>query len=248
MKRPFLTVAVTFILAFSSVYAEAAGGIGRVVALRGRAYIERNNRELETKLKDDIFLVDTVGTREASRTKLLFADDSMLTIGEKTQVVIKKFIEGKDDRGEAIFNLLDGKLRAVVGKSRFEVHTPTAVTAARGTVIYYETGESEGRKFTTILAIEGEVSVRSTDPSVGGAVVLKQGMMMTVKEKQALPPPVRASRTLLRASSLSKERPLLRTILRAAITKKVRALVLAPQIDQQPRVVSPVAVGIIFPR
>ncbi|TAN40070.1 MAG: hypothetical protein EPN25_09190 [Nitrospirae bacterium] len=248
MKRSFLLIAVTFVLSLSSVCAEAAGEIGRIVALKGRAFIERDKQEFETKLKDGILLIDAVRTREASRTKMLFVDDSMLTIGEKTNVVIKEFVQGKDDRGRAIFNLLDGKLRAVVGKSQFEVHTPTAVTAARGTVIYYEAGEMDGMKFTTVLAIEGEVSVRSIEPAVGGTVVLKPGMMVTVKERQALPPPVRASREILRASSLSKERPLLRAFPRAAIAEKVRALTLAPQIDQQPRIISPVAVGIVFPR
>ncbi|MBI5639281.1 MAG: FecR domain-containing protein [Nitrospirae bacterium] len=248
MKKRLLIIAVTFAFSVAAVCAEAAEEIGRIVALKGRAYIERNKKELETRLSYGIFLIDTVGTREASRTKMLFADDSVLTIGEKTNVVIKEFVQGKDDRGRAIFNLLDGKMRAVVGKSYFEVHTPTVVTAARGTVIYYETGIMDGLKFTTVLAIEGEVSVRSIDPAVSGAVVLKPGMMVTVKERQALPPPVRAAREIVRASLLSKERPLLKPYLRAALAEKVRTLTLAPQIDQQPRVISPVAVGIWFPK
>ena len=72
---------------------------------------------------------------KASRTKMRFIDDSILTLGENSRVSIKEYIYSKDKGGKSIFNLLDGKMRSVVGKTRFEIHTPTAVAAARGTII-----------------------------------------------------------------------------------------------------------------
>ena len=39
--------------------------------------------------------------------------------------------------GHRYFNLLEGKMRSVVGKTKLQIHTPTAVAAARGTVIFF---------------------------------------------------------------------------------------------------------------
>lgn len=170
-------------------FALAKDEVATVVALRNKAVIERDKRKTEAKVKDGILLIDTVSTLEASKAKMLFIDDSVLTLGEKSKVVIKEFVYSKEKGGRSIFNLIDGKMRAIVGKTEFEVHTPTTVAAARGTVILFETGILNGRKFTTIICLEGEGMVRSMDPNIKGTLTLKQGMMITAFEGKSLPSP-----------------------------------------------------------
>lgn len=167
----------------------ASEDIGAIVALRGSAVIQREAKSLEAKLRDGIRLMDTIETREKTRAKMLFVDDSVLTLGENSKAVIKEFVYAKDKKGRSIFNLIDGKMRSVVGKAGFEVHTPTAVAAARGTVIDFVTGMLAGVYFTTIECLEGEVDIRSTDPSISGKVVLTPGMTITVTSSQPLPSP-----------------------------------------------------------
>jgi hypothetical protein len=151
---------------------------------------------------------------------MLFIDDSVLTLREKTKVVVKEYAYSKERGGKSIFNLLDGKMKAVVGKAQFEVHTPTAVAAARGTVFLIETGLRNGVPFTDVISLEGEVVVT---PQVGlgaqrggpgardsgkpagasagvvGEVVLTPGDFVTVTPGEPLPLPSLAPPSVLGA-------------------------------------------------
>ncbi len=172
-------ISILFLIGFTGIaYAQ---DVGSMIAIRGKAIIERDNKAIEAKIKDRIELKDTIETKQRSKAKMLFIDDSVLTLGEKSKVVIKEFVYSKG-RGSSIFNLLDGKMRSIVGKTGFQVETPTAVAAARGTVILFHVGVMDGRKFTTIICLEGMVDVRNIDPKVMGSVTLKPGQMTIVWE------------------------------------------------------------------
>ena len=106
----FVAVSLSAIIS-STAKVSAAENIGSVVALKGSATIERDARPIEAKVKDGIQLKDTVETKVSSRTKMLFIDDSVLTLGQKTRVVINEFVYSKDKGGRSIFNLIDGKMR-----------------------------------------------------------------------------------------------------------------------------------------
>jgi hypothetical protein len=189
----YLTIIfILFAIIGASNNAFSVEGIGTVVAIRNKAVIERDRKQTDAKLKDSILLNDAVQTLEGSRAKMLFIDDSVLTMGEKSRVVIKEFVYSKDQEGKSVFNLIDGKMRSVVGRGGFEVHTPSAVAAARGTVILFETGVRDGRQFTTIICLEGTVNVVSSDPSIGGSVMLTPGMTTTVFQNETPTPPVTA--------------------------------------------------------
>jgi hypothetical protein len=196
-KFPLLGIIVGIVLLCSGLSA-AEDEAGSVIALRGRAAIDRSGKILDAKVRDHVLLQDIVSTFEASRVKLLFRDDSVLTLGEKSRVAVKEYVQGKEKGNKAIFNLIDGKMRSVVGKSGLEVRTPTAVAAARGTVILFETGLVNGRKFTIILAYEGEVGLQSIDPKIPGSAVLAPGMMLTVVEGEPFGTPVQASPEVIR--------------------------------------------------
>jgi len=170
----------------------AADDVSKVVAVRGSAFIERDRKEMPARVNTGVLLKDEVGTGEASRVKLLFLDDSVLTLGEKSRLSVQEYVMKKDERGRSLFNLLDGKMRSVVGKSQFEVHTPTAVAAARGTVILFHAGSKEGKRFTVIQCVEGIVLVSSASPRIQGSVTLAEGMSITVWEDEPLSSPVPA--------------------------------------------------------
>ncbi len=187
MKKIILTF-ISFAIFALPAASPAVEDIGAIVALRGTAVIHRGAGSIEAKLKDGIQLMDTVATAEKTRTKMLFIDDSVLTLGENSKVVIKEFVYNKD-KGRSIFNLIDGKMRTVVGAAGFEVHTPTVVAAARGTVIDFDTGRMNRDYFTTITCLEGEVDIRSIDPAISGKVTLTPGMTITVMTNQPLPSP-----------------------------------------------------------
>ena len=183
---------ITFILLFIVIglsgVALAKDDVGTLVAIRGKAIIERDKKAIWAKVNDSVFFSDTISTMEASRAKMLFIEDSVLTLGEKSKVVIKEFVYSKDKRGRSIFNLIDGKMRAIVGKTNFEVHTPTAVAAARGSVVLAEVTIVDGKIVTTLICLEGEFEI--SIPGVPGTVKLKPGMKITIPEGATVMPDI----------------------------------------------------------
>ena len=183
---------VTVVLSLIGTPAQAADYVGAVVNLRGKANILRAALSLSAKLKDPVRIGDTIETRSRSRAKLLFLDESMLTIGPDSRASIEKFLYSRKEGGASIFNLMDGRMRSVVGKTAFEVHTPTMVAAARGTVIDFLVGKLKGVPFTKVTCLEGTVLIRNVDPAIVGLVELKAGQTMTVVKSQPLPKPEKA--------------------------------------------------------
>lgn len=157
------------------VYADE---VGTIVALKGTVLIHRDNKSIFAQLKDKVLLQDTIETKDAARVKMLFSDDSILTLAENSKVTIKEYLYAVDDKkGKSIFNLMDGKLRSLVGKTEFEVHTPTMIAAARGTYFITWTGIEDGIPVSGLAVLEGVVTVYNIDRSIVGVVTLKKGTM-----------------------------------------------------------------------
>ncbi|MFI5224259.1 MAG: FecR domain-containing protein, partial [Nitrospirales bacterium] len=128
-------------------------GIGFYTAVLGQASVTHpgEDRVLPVKLHDEVHFKDVIQTQDESRTKALFQDDSMLTVGENSRVEIDEYIYNPEKNvRQAVVKLMQGQVRALVSKvfkangSRFEIHTPSAVAAARGTyfTVWAENGQS----------------------------------------------------------------------------------------------------------
>ncbi|GFO67992.1 hypothetical protein GMLC_15710 [Geomonas limicola] len=187
-------VVLSALLLFWGVPLTLAGqpSVGKVVAIKGAASIGRAGGQVPAKVKGELFASDTVKTAAGSRAKLLFIDDSVLTLSENSTLVVQEFIDGQGKQGRSIYNLLDGKLRSVVGKTKFEVRTPTAVAAARGTVIFFDVGKVKNESYSRIICLEGKVEVNNVVSSVRGTTLLTPGTMVVVKAGQVPPPAVPA--------------------------------------------------------
>lgn len=157
------------------VYADE---VGTIVAIKGTVLIHRDTETRNALLKDKILLNDIIETREASRVKMLFSDDSILTLAENSKVSIKEYLYSEESKkGRSILNLIDGKMRSLVGKTEFEVHTPTMIAAARGTYFITWTGIEEGIPVSGLAVIDGIVAINNIDPSIVGVVTLIKGTM-----------------------------------------------------------------------
>ena len=133
----------------------AQKAIGFYMTVIGKTTVAHAGRPPVTvpvKLRANVYFKDVIETQAAARAKALFDDDSLLTVGENSRVEINEYTyDPARNLRSAVLRLVQGKARALVGKlmvdlgSKFEVHTPTAVTAARGTyfVVWVE-GQSGG--------------------------------------------------------------------------------------------------------
>ena len=153
-RSPYMAlVAATFCLVTSLVWAQGGSdeGIGLFTAVQGTVTVTHPHlaNTLPVNLHDEVLFKDVIQTRHESRTKAFFDDDSILTVGEKSRVEITEHIYDPDrNLRRMVVKLVQGRVRALVAKvfngpgSAFEIHTPTAVAAARGTyfVVWVENG------------------------------------------------------------------------------------------------------------
>lgn len=161
--------------------------VGSIKDMRGSASILRAKQTVEARKSEPVFGTDTVKTLEKSRVKLLFVDDSLLMIGENSKVLISTVIDRKGRTN--IFNLVDGTVNVIVGKSALEIHTPTSVTAARGTS-YVVWVENDGTQKTGVAVAEGRVDVRNADDALAEKIVVPAGKMSFVEQGKVPAPAV----------------------------------------------------------
>lgn len=116
--------------------------IGLFTAVAGKVMVVHVGQlaAVSAKLREDVYFKDVIETQAASRAKALFQDDSILTVGENSRVEVSEHVyDPANNQRSTVLKLTQGKARALVGKlfagagSKFEIHTTTAVAAARGT-------------------------------------------------------------------------------------------------------------------
>ncbi|HYA32173.1 MAG TPA: FecR domain-containing protein [Thermodesulfovibrionales bacterium] len=190
-RRPSLYALPVFAIVFLLLFPKTAGGdekgVGSVRDIKGSASILREKQSVDARKNEPVFSSDAVKTGDKARVKLLFIDDSLLMIGENSKVSLSERLsrEGKT----SVFNLIDGTVNVIVGKSGLEAHTPTSVAAARGTsfVVWVEEGASQK---TGIAVAEGRVDLRNSDESLPDKVLVSAGKMSHVEKGKAPTPAV----------------------------------------------------------
>lgn len=136
------TIAAIACVAVTLMGAKNAKNVGIVNMLIGSAerYPDGSNEGIPLEIGSKIYILDRIVTETDTKIQLVFRDDSVVTIGEMSELVVSQdsynFLLRKR---ETTLSLLKGKVRSVVGDSysqggsKFEVHTRTAIAGVRGT-------------------------------------------------------------------------------------------------------------------
>jgi phage-related protein len=189
-RRLVSLVALTLVFGPSLAMAAEGGkeGIGFYTAVLGKATVTHlgEPQVLPVKLQDEVLFKDVIQTEHDSRTRALFQDDSMLTVGENSRVEIDEYIYNPEKNVRlAIVKLMQGQVRALVSKvfkangSKFEIHTPSAVAAARGT--YFTVWVENGQSGIINIGEKGRVDFTSG----GMTVAVDPGFFSVAQEGQA---------------------------------------------------------------
>lgn len=182
-------VAIAVILAavLGSRAAESAEPVGSVVAVEGRAEVQHAGGTTFVVLSagDDLALGDQIRTLADSKVRLLFRDESVITLAAGSQLSVDEQVAGVEAAASR-FSLLVGAVRAIVTEryskpgARFEMETPTAVAGVRGTgfIASHDAAVDE----TTVVGLFDTTLVRSkTDPRAVHEVRLGPGEATTVR-------------------------------------------------------------------
>ena len=189
-RRLISLVAITLIFGPSLAMAAEGNkeGIGFYTAVLGKASVTHlgEAQVLPVKLQEDVLFKDVIQTENESRIRALFQDDSMLTVGENSRVEIDEYIYNPEKNVRlAIVKLMQGQVRALVSKvfkangSKFEIHTPSAVAAARGT--YFTVWVENGQSGIINIGEKGRVDFTSG----GMTVAVDPGYFSVASEGQA---------------------------------------------------------------
>jgi ferric-dicitrate binding protein FerR (iron transport regulator) len=121
--------------------AAAAEPIGEVSASRGNAFLSRDAGNEVAAKGVPVLLDDTALTGDESRLDLRLGQATRLRLGANAELKIDRFIAGRDaemtlDKGAVVIE------RAKGAEREFEVKTPYALLAARGTEFF--AGPSKG--------------------------------------------------------------------------------------------------------
>jgi hypothetical protein len=143
--------------------------VGFVAALEGTVEIRSAGvASWEAALLDrDVALGDVVRTGPDGGAKILLADDTILTVGDDTELEIDSYVVGPAATSDpSVLRLLKGKARTVVGErfggtTRIEVHTPTAVIGVKGTAFdTYVLADAMRGMWTLCCNVQGSIFVK----------------------------------------------------------------------------------------
>ena len=151
IKKFFYIFFIYFILIFKSFSAEFIGVIGVAVG-------EINNQNNEKLLSGSkIFYGDTIVVKSKSNAQILFLDETVMTVGEDTELTIDDFIyDPQTNNGSFVTNIKSGVVKTISGKisekkpENLEIKIPNGSLGVRGTEFLVSLND---KKESTVLLL-----------------------------------------------------------------------------------------------
>ena len=117
-------------------------------------------------LEDDVYHNELIETEQESATKLIFLDETTLTLGPESSVVLDRFVYDPDpSKASLVMTATKGIFRFASGKlpkNAYRLHTPAATIGIRGTVLEFAIEAPEragGQAIVRIALHDGEATV-----------------------------------------------------------------------------------------
>jgi hypothetical protein len=182
------SLALLLVFTSHSVLHAQMGPAGSVTAIQGKVLIERtSSTSFAAQVSQAVRIGDRVTTGPGSRVTITLSDGTQLGLSESSILVVADSrLDASGHRAHTEIDLIRGLLHSLVRHTEgnapnYEVHTPNAVAAARGTDYdsdYVEgekrKGHDDCRKFTDVKVYDGVVEV--WNPSApGNSVKVKKG-------------------------------------------------------------------------
>jgi hypothetical protein len=182
LKRPqtagnLAVFVLGFLLLASTALAQVT--TGSITSINGTATVTRAGASSNATYGMSLQVGDTITTSSTGRVTITLTDNTQLEITESSSLVLtENVLNPNGTRASTKVTLMGGLVRSLVrfsagGQPNFQVNTPNAVAAARGTT--YDTDYIKGverkqhkecREFTDVLVYDGTVEVTNpTNPS-----------------------------------------------------------------------------------
>ena len=150
----------------AAALAQAPEPAGHIVALQGTATaVGADGTTRALAIKSPIFMQDRIATGAGSRLQIMFTDDSVISQGEKSEMVIDEYVfsSGKKQDNACSVSLAKGLFRVVTDKitklnpDRFKVKTKMATIGIRGCDLGFSV--SPGEEHVYVIMLQGREKV-----------------------------------------------------------------------------------------
>ena len=188
----FIILVVTLLSGFAGgqAAAQAQESIGAVSRIQGEASGTRGGATRALGLNASVFLNEVVSTGEAARLEVTFTDNTRLTLGEKAELTLDKYVFNPAAGSGTIkfgvvgaFRFLSGQV-SKLASSDVSVTTPVAIIGIRGTEFW---GGPIDDQALGVFLIEGAVSVSN---AAGEQILSQPGQGTNIATPGAVPGPV----------------------------------------------------------
>ncbi len=148
------------------LFEERAVGNASIVVKTVTGTIEDNISKI--KLQDDLYHNELIETYEDSATEILFLDETTISLGPKSSIVLDEFVYDPDPSNSSfVLTITEGALRftsGVLPSEAYKIHTPVATIGVRGTIIDLVVDRetrSDGTVHTSVnlSVVEGEADL-----------------------------------------------------------------------------------------
>lgn len=144
-----LVYALMFILLIiTPTYALPADAIGQIQTLQGTASILRGTTTIPAKVGTPLMLGDRVRTAKPGAVGILLTDDTTISLGPNSEVVVNNFaFDPKEGKFALVARMVKGTfvfLTGMIGKlapAAVQLQIPEATIAVRGTKLLIEVQE-----------------------------------------------------------------------------------------------------------
>lgn len=160
-----------------------------ISAVRGEvSAIDINGVTRKLKVNDIVKIAENIFTGAGSKVKIIFKDNTIITLGEKSSVRLDRYIwEKKKQRGrfeitvkEGVFRIIGGTITKTTPK-KFKTRTPAATIGIRGSSFG---GKIVGNSLKVYLESGKGIDVYN---SKGSVALLVPGMGTTVESADSAP-------------------------------------------------------------
>ena len=134
----FPILAASLFLHVQAAYADE--GIAQFKKISGSVYVEREGKRLDARVGNYLQQHDSILTGADGSAGITFADNSLLSLGPNSTLVIDRFVyDSTTHEGKFDSSLKKGTLSVVSGKivkqtpGAMTVRTPSAILGTRGT-------------------------------------------------------------------------------------------------------------------
>ena len=197
-----LMLGLLSLLPSAAARAQDGKSIGHVTGLEGKVTVLPQGKFTPEPLtlRRPVFREDIIETDRTSKVRITLTDATVISLGEQSRLELKEFSQEARQQTRAgrlaiTLGVFRAILKEMMPQSTFEVITPTAVAAIRGTDLMGEVSPNS----TAIVVLDGTVGVLNIRPSVPEQAVLTPGMGTTVTTDQPPSAPTRWSESRIEA-------------------------------------------------